>query len=164
MRYANVNRGKPYNLPYTYENVPTRGRWTYSNHAQLAFGLIKNSRQAIPQFSNLPDDYTPEGEDAELLGECMRQVVMLAVDREPHLFFAQPERLYANMQAQRGEVSEEIEDLVSGALDEADELVRLYFKEGRKRSPSSGVKMIDEIVEKRHRVMERSIEAAQFRE
>jgi hypothetical protein len=163
MRYANMNFGQPYEVPYTHENVPTKGLWHYGNHGQLAFGLIKNEDQAIPQFANMGDEYEAGEEDRKILGEIMRQTCLLALDREPAKLFGAPNQLRAKMDAERGKVPEEIEKRVSGALDSADELVRIYFKEGRRTSPASGIRMIDEIIEKRKMALRKGVKAGQIR-
>ncbi|ATU47017.1 hypothetical protein [Salinibacter phage M31CR41-2] len=163
MRYANANFGKPYEVPYTHRNVPTRGMWHYGNHGQLAFGLIKNEGQAIPQFSNMGKDYETTEKDQEILSEIMRQSCLLALDREPQKFFAKPKELTARMRAARGRVSENDEQMIANALEEADELVYVYFKSGRQMSPASGIRMIDEIVQKRKTALSKGLQVGQIR-
>jgi len=170
MRFALHNPGKPYRIPFTHRNTPTKNRWTYSEHGRLAWALIVMQDSPIPSYTDLPDteeevlNMLEDTEEQDILAESMRQATLLAIEREPTKLFADPEKLKAKLEAERGNFGEDVEKAVRKALGYADDLVEQYFKPGDDPDVSRGAQMIEEQVQKKKEGLCKAVHQRQLRQ
>lgn len=154
--------GQAMNAPYTYKNTPAGAAWDYRAHAQLAFGLIMQEGETIPDFMKLisPEDgekLTLSRAEKEQLGACIRRASLRALERESDKLFAQRQQEQGAMMMQAPQFSETQDDKAQKALDYADEIVPRYFR-GEQIRNTDGRKMIEQIIESRRRRKKKAAE------
>lgn len=141
MRFLTANRTpKAVNVPYTY-HAETVTKWDYVDHAMLGYAIVSADTLYDADFESID-----LGEHREYV-ECLRQSAVLAVNRNPTLFFASAAQKIARYMEEGEDTDPHVKARVSRALEQADEMVQAYFNEEEHLPEAEGRGLVKELIE-----------------